>query len=45
MTQYPCYSVFTSLSFDTLYEDIQSLLEKPVWSRPDKSEMVPLFES
>jgi Replication-relaxation len=36
---------FTSLSFDTLYEDIQSLLEQPVWSRPDKSEKVALFES
>jgi hypothetical protein len=36
---------FTSLSFDTLYEDIPSLLEQPVWSRPDKSEMVALFES
>ena len=36
---------FTSLSFDTLYADIPSLLEQPVWSRPDKSEKVALFES
>jgi hypothetical protein len=34
---------FTAISFDTLYEDIQSLLDKPVWYRPDTSAPIPLF--
>jgi hypothetical protein len=34
---------FAAISFDTLYADIPTLLEKPVWYRPDKSEPVPLF--
>ena len=34
---------FTAVSFDTLYEDIPALLEKPVWYRPGTSEPVPLF--
>ena len=34
---------FTAISLDTLYEDIPSLLEEPVWYRPDKTEPVPLF--
>jgi Replication-relaxation len=34
---------FTSISFDTFYEDIPSLLEQPVWYRPDTSQPVRLF--
>jgi hypothetical protein len=34
---------FTSISFDTLYADIPTLLEKPVWQRPGISEPVPLL--
>jgi hypothetical protein len=34
---------FTALSFDTLFEDIHTLLEQPVWYRPDTSEPVPLL--
>jgi hypothetical protein len=34
---------FTSISFDTLYANIPTLLEKPVWYRPDKSQSVPLL--
>ena len=35
---------FTAVSFDTLYEDIPALLEKPVWYRPGTSQPVPLLE-
>jgi hypothetical protein len=34
---------FTAISLDTLFADMPTLLEKPVWYRPDKSEPVPLF--
>jgi Replication-relaxation len=34
---------FTSISFNTLYEAIPNLLEKPVWYRPGTAEPVSLF--
>ena len=34
---------FAAISFDTLYADIPTLLEKPVWYRPDEADPVPLF--
>jgi hypothetical protein len=36
---------FTSVVFDTLYEQVQELLEAPVWHRPDSPTPVPLFGS
>jgi hypothetical protein len=34
---------FSAISLETLFADIPTLLEEPVWYRPDKSEPVPLF--
>jgi len=34
---------FTAVSLDTLFADIPTLLEEPVWYRPDTAEVVPLF--
>jgi hypothetical protein len=35
---------FTAVEFDSLYEQVVSLFEEPVWLRPDRSERVRLFE-
>jgi hypothetical protein len=35
---------FTAVEFDSLYEQVVSLFEEPVWLRPDTSEKVVLFE-
>ena len=34
---------FTAISLDTLFTDMPTLLEAPVWYRPDNAEPVPLF--
>jgi hypothetical protein len=34
---------FTAISLETLFADMPSLLETPVWYRPDKSELMLLF--
>src|SRR5262249_50293301 len=34
---------FTSVDFDTLYQDAQALFEQPVWYRPDQERPVRLF--
>ena len=36
---------FTSVVYDTLYEDAHTLFEKPVWYRPDSPTPVPLLGS
>jgi hypothetical protein len=36
---------FTSAVFESLYEDAQTLFEKPVWYRPDSPTPVLLFGS
>jgi hypothetical protein len=35
---------FTAVEFDSLYEQVVSLFEEPIWLRPDTSEKVVLFE-